>query len=159
MTSEGFLARLTAAGITPDKPLHGVLLTVHEAAETALATVTDKARGLTPEGEAALIARVSREAADAAEGRVERLVRRLDARSAGLAALSGLLLLGAGYGIGRWDGARVGAAALESAAFLAQLAEMNDVRALREHCRRTGYAQARGTACQLPPVWIARQER
>ena len=159
MTPEAFKAALAKAGITPDKPLFAVLSATYEAAETARDTVTDKARGLTPEGEAALIVRVSREAADAAEGRVERMVRRFDVRSAGLAALSGLLLLGAGYGIGRWDGARVGAAALESAAFLAQLAEMNDVRALREHCRRTGYAQARGTACQLPPVWVARQER
>lgn len=159
MTPQEFRAVLAKAGITENKPLFPILVTIHEAAETALATVTDKARGLTPEGERALIDKVGGEVATVAEREVERLVGRADLRRALQFAAAGLVLLSAGYGAGRWDGQRQGAAALEGAAFLAQLAEMNDVRALRVHCQRTGYAQARGTACQLPPVWIARQER
>ncbi|WP_132294145.1 hypothetical protein [Roseicella aquatilis] len=157
MKPEGFAARLTAAGIPPDKPLHGVLLTVHEAAETALATVTDKARGLTPQGEAELIARVSREAADAAESRVDRMVRGFSLRTALLAAFGGLVLLGAGYAVGRWDGVRVGAQGIEGSVFMAQIASLNDARALAQRCRETQRQAQGGTACDLPPVWVNRR--
>lgn len=59
-----YVLQLAAAGITPDKPLHAVLVAVHEAA-IAARDATHGARGLTPEGETALVAalvhRVGRE--------------------------------------------------------------------------------------------------
>jgi hypothetical protein len=156
VTPEEFKAALAKSGITPDKPLFAILYATYEAAETARDTVTDRARGLTPEGESALIERMSREAADATEAKVERPTRRVTLRSMGLFALAGLCLAGIGYGVGRWDGMRQGAHALEGAAFLATVAEMNDLRALRQHCQQHSYQQANGTACNLPPVWIRR---
>ena len=159
MTPNDFRAALGRAGITEDKPLYPVLMTVFEAAETAHAAATDGARGLTPEGERALIDRVGGEVGTVAEREVERLVSRADLRRALQLAALGLSLLGVGYGVGRWDGQRQRAHALEGAAFLAHVAEMNDVRALRRHCQQHTYPQGGGTACTLPPVWIARQER
>jgi hypothetical protein len=53
-----------------------------------------------------------------AEREVERLVGRLDLRRALQSALLGLVVLGAGYGVGRWDGERQGAAAMEGASFV-----------------------------------------
>ena len=40
------------------------------------------------------------------------------------------------------------------AAFLARVAELNDLAVLRRHCERTAYEQAGRRACCLPPVWI-----
>lgn len=54
-----YALQLAAAGITPDKPLHAVILAVHEAAEAARDAARG-ARGLTPEGEAALIRQIDR---------------------------------------------------------------------------------------------------
>ena len=150
MTPQEFKATLAKAGIAPDKPLFAVLFATFEAAETARDTVTDGARGLTSDGEQALIERVSREAAEAAESTVRGMVRGFNLRTAGLLACTGLLLAGGGY----WMGQQQGAQALESAAFLAHLVEMNDLRTMRQHCERTQRQQAGGTACDLPPVWI-----
>ena len=58
MTPEAFRDALARSGITPEKPLYPVLLTVWEAAETTRTAATDGARGLTAEGERALIDKV-----------------------------------------------------------------------------------------------------
>src|SRR4051794_17597915 len=67
MTPEAFRAALSRAGITSEKPLFPVLMTVWEASETAHAAATDGARGLTPESERALIDKVGGEVAAVTE--------------------------------------------------------------------------------------------
>jgi hypothetical protein len=156
MTPEAFRDALARSGITPEKPLYPVLLTVWEAAETTRTAATDGARGLTAEGERALIDKVSGEVAIVAEREVERLVGRLDRRRALQWAALGLVLLGAGYGVGRWDGERQGAAAIEGSVFLAQIATLNDARHLAQRCRETQRPTQGGMACELPLVWVRR---
>ena len=156
MTPEAFRDALTRSGITPEKPLYPVLLTVWEAAETARAAATEGARGLTAEGERALIDKVGGEVAAVAEREVERLVGRLDLRRALQLAVLGLVVLGAGYGVGRWDGERQGAAAIEGASFVAQILSLNDARLLAQRCRETQRATQGGMACELPWVWVKR---
>lgn len=152
MSPAAFRHALKAAGIEEGKPLYPVLLTVFEAAETAHAAATGGARGLTPDGERALIERIGGEVAAAAEREVGRLARRADLlRALQLAAL-GLALLAAGYGAGQWSGAH----AREGSVFMAQIAGLNDARALAQKCRETQRQVQGGTACDLPPVWVRR---
>jgi hypothetical protein len=139
-----------------DSPLRLALVTVMETAETASEAVKGAARGLTPEGEADLIQRVSQAAAVATRREAARIVRRSGVTTAAMLAAAGLLLAGAGYGVGRWDGARQGAAAVEGAAFLAQVAALNDARAMADTCRRTQRQEKGRVACDLPPVWVRR---
>jgi hypothetical protein len=144
------------AGMRLDSPLRAALLTATEAAETARVATTG-ARGLTPEGEQDLIRRVAEAAAIGAEREMLRLARRVELRTALMLAVSGLALLGGGYALGRWDGAGSGAAraeGLQGAAFVAQVAELNDLAALRRHCERHAYREQGRLACNLPPVWI-----
>jgi hypothetical protein len=144
------------AGMEEDSPLRLALVTVMETAETASEAVRGGARGLTPEGEADLIQRVSQAAVVATRREAARIVRRSSFVTAAMLAVAGLLLAGAGYGVGRWDGARQGAAAVEGAAFLAQVAALNDARAMADTCRRTQRQEKGGIACDLPPVWVRR---
>jgi hypothetical protein len=144
------------AGMEEDSPLRLALLTVMETAEIASEAVRGGARGLTPEGEADLIQRVSQAAVVATQREAARIVRRSGVTTAAMLAVAGLLLAGAGYGVGRWDGARQGAAAVEGAAFLAQVAALNDARAMADKCRRTQRQEKGGVACDLPPVWVRR---
>ena len=153
---EAFCAK---AGMEDDSPLRLALLTVMESAETAREAVSGGARGLTPEGEAELIRRVTRAAAATTEREAARFVSRFDFAMGMKLAAAGLLLLGCGYGIGRWDGARQGAHAMEGAAFLGTLAELNDLRTLRQECQRTARRQSGGIACDLPPVWVRRERK
>ena len=150
---EAFCAK---AGMEEDSPLRLALVTVMETAEKASEAVRGGARGLTPEGEADLIQRVSQAATVATQREAARIVRRSGFATAAMLAVAGLLLAGAGYGIGRWDGARQGAAAVEGAAFLAQVAALNDARAMADKCRRTQRQEKGGIACDLPPVWVRR---
>lgn len=156
MTPEAFRDALVRSGITSEKPLYPVLLTVWEAAETAHMAATDGARGLTAEGERALIDKVGSEVAVVAEREVERLIGRFDRRRALQSAALGLVLLGVGYGVGRWDGGRQGAAAIEGASFVAQILSLNDPRLLAQRCRETQRTTQGGMACELPSVWVKR---
>jgi hypothetical protein len=150
---EAFCAK---AGMEEDSPLRLALVTVMETAEQAREAVRGGARGLTPEGEADLIQRISQAAVVATQREAARIVRRSGVTTAAMLAVAGLLLAGAGYGVGRWDGARQGAAAVEGAAFLAQVAALNDARAMADKCRRTQRQEKGGVACDLPPVWVRR---
>jgi hypothetical protein len=144
------------AGMEEGSPLRLALVTVMETAETASEAVRGGGRGLTPEGEAELIHRVAQAATVATQREAARIVRRSDFTTAAMLAMAGLLLAGAGYGVGRWDGMRQGAAAVEGATFLAQVAALNDARALADRCRRTQRQEKGGIACDLPPVWVRR---
>jgi hypothetical protein len=71
------------------------------------------------------------------------------------AVLKGMVLraalLAAVYGAASYlegDRARM----IEGGAFLAQIASLNDLRALQEQCNRTARQQAGRTACDLPTV-------
>lgn len=140
------------AGMRADSPLRAALLATFQAASAAR-EAAGGARGLTPDGEAALVRRVSEAAAVGAEREMASLSRRIDLRTSTLLALAALLLLGVGYAIGRWEGT-ARAAGSAGASFLASVAELNDAVALRRHCERTAYDQSGGRACTLPPVWI-----
>lgn len=112
--SADFKDRLRDAGVRDDKPLHGILLTVHDAARAAEAAVRDGARGLSPEGELMLVERLSRSIGEGAAERVERLIERRTRRLGwrlGLIA-AGMMLVGmsAAAGVGYWGGYRAGAA-------------------------------------------------
>ena len=100
-SADGFREQLRRAGIWDDKPLHGVLVTVHEAAVCAREAV-GSARALTPEGEADLIRRVSAEAAQGAERQAQRLLLRFNT---GLAIQVALVLVLVGLA-GLWAGYR-----------------------------------------------------
>lgn len=140
------------AGMRPDSPLRAALLATFEAA-MATREAAGGARGLTPEGERDLVRRVAEAAAAGAEREVASLARRVDLRTSALLAAAGLLLLGGGYALGRWDGG-ARAAASGGASFFAAVAELNDAAALRRHCERTAYDHGGRRACTLPPVWV-----
>jgi hypothetical protein len=142
------------AGMDEDSPLRLALVTVMEAAEKASDAVKDGARGLTPQGEADLIRRLTDTVAEGTEREAERIVRRLDFRMGMVVTAIGAALLGGGYYWGRSSGDPVRVAAVESAAFVAQLAELNDFRAIRDYCLKHAIAQQGGTACKLPMVWV-----
>jgi hypothetical protein len=82
------------------------------------------------------------------------LARRIDLWTSAFLGLAALLLLGGGYAVGRWDGT-ARASVTAGASFLASVAELNDVAALRRHCERTAYDHGGGRACTLSPIWIA----
>jgi hypothetical protein len=149
-TAEDFRFLLLSAGITEQKPLFQILVTVHEAAETALATVTDRARGLTPEAERDLVKRLVEVAADTMEREGERVVRRLHWRNLALAVLIGAGLAWSGF----WLGQQSHDDTVQAVSFLGLLTENNSIRELEAHCRANAYQQGDGVACQLPPVWV-----
>ena len=99
--------QLAAAGITPDKPLHAVIVAVHEAADAARDAARG-ARGLTPEAETALVTalvqRVGREVNNGLARRARADVLRTGLL--GVAVLSGAMTLAGAvcYGIGRAQG-------------------------------------------------------
>jgi hypothetical protein len=105
---------------------------------------------------------VAEAAAAGAEREVTRLARHVELRTGLALAAAALLLLAGGYALGRWDGAGAAtgkAEALGGAALLAQVAELNDLAALRRHCDRSAYQQDGALACTLPPVWMRRPSR
>lgn len=148
---EGFCDQ---AGMEKDSPLRLALITVMETAETAQEAVKGGARGLTPEGETELIRRVTDAVAETTEREAERVIRRFDLQMGLRMAAGMLLLIGSGYFLGQANADPARAASIESAAFMAQLAELNDFRAIREHCLKHTVQQNGGTACELPLVWI-----
>lgn len=140
------------AGMRADSPLRAALLATFDAA-TAARDAAGGARGLTPEGERDLVRRVAEAAAAGAEREVLRLSRRAELRTGLVLVLGAAVLFASGYALGRRGGLdqMEGQAA---AAFVAGIAELNDLAALRRHCERTGYEQAGRRACDLPPLWI-----
>ena len=147
VTAPEFKQRLAASGITPDEPLHEVLVTVFDTATEAREIVGKGARGLSPEGEKALIQRIAETSADATHREIDRMALRIGWKNAILLAISGLVLLGGGYLIGTTAG-RTG--------FLGRLEAQNDVGAIERYCLAHTVQQDGGTACQMPPMWIRR---
>jgi hypothetical protein len=146
--SASLRALLAASGIVEGKPLYAVLTTIHEASETALATVTDKARGLTSEGERELIQRVVTAAGDATEREAARIVRRLSLIHMAMLVTVGLALGGGGF----YAGSRFAVGAANGASFMANVAALNADSSLEVACRKSAYKQGDGVACVLPPV-------
>jgi hypothetical protein len=167
----GFREMCRQAGVRDDRPLFAVLLAVHDAAQAARAAVAAGARGLTPEGEAALVERSARAIGAAAEGMVERRTSRLAWRSALAAAgvlVSGMAAsAGAGYAMG-WragavetaavaDGLRdaLGADPAAGAVWL-RLMRYNDPVAALRGCGRASVVDASGWRGCNVPLWIER---
>ena len=146
-------------GLRPDSPFRAATLATMEAAIAARKVAT-AAHGLTPEVEGELVRRVAEAAAAGAEREMARLSRRVELRTGLVLAAAALLLLGGGYAAGRWEAVQdPRAEALRDATFLAQLAELNDLGALRRACERNAYQQEGRRACDLPPVWIGAAAR
>lgn len=163
---ERFREKCVAAGIVDDKPLYQVMMTLFVASETALSTVRAGARGLTPEGEANLVKRISRQAdasmRDAITKHRLRLERRTSLVAGGVVAAC-LVLSGAGGYWSGWSGGRNSVDVLEhqvAAAFRAgpdaagvwlQLMTNNDPRRALSNC--SGWADGGRRAC-LVPMWL-----
>src|SRR5690348_959062 len=152
-------------GMRKDLPLRQILLTAMETAETARETaeaareaVQNGARGLTREGEAELVLRIQETVERQVDDRIDLNAGRIAKRIAGGLALKagavGLALLLGGFAAGRLTAPDAEARALESSAFAAQLAEMNNMQVLRDHCLKHRVEQKGGTACELPLVWV-----
>ncbi len=72
------------------------------------------------------------------------------------AAVAGGVLAGSGFLAGRWtaDERVIG---MRDAAFMAQLAEVNGARNLRDFCQANpGPIDGDWQTCRLPPVWVHR---
>lgn len=166
---ERFRERCEAAGITDDKALYQVMLTLYVASETALATVKSGARGLTPEGEADLIKRISRQAdaslRDAVTKHRLRLERKTSLIAGGVVAACLVLGVGGGYWYG-WSGGRNSVQVIErqvATAFQAgpdaagvwlRLMQHNDPRQALEHCTGSAvWSDSGRQACSIP-LWI-----
>lgn len=156
---------LRKAGITPDKPLHAVLVTTFETALTAQESVRGGARGLTPDGERELIRRVTEAAAESTEREVERIVHRFDL---GLAVKVAIALtcfaLGGGAG-GYWLGMkevqgterRLAAAIADgtgTARRWAELMENNDLNAALARCTGNQVTVTAGRRACSVPLWL-----
>jgi hypothetical protein len=165
--ADHFRERLHKAGITEDKPLFAILLTLHDTALTAQEVVNGGARGLSPDGERELIRRVTDAAAESTEREAERIVRRFDLTLALKTAVALVLftLAGAigGYGYGRQEvqatERRIAAAFADgpgAAKQWAELIENNDLKAALARC--TGHqvvVTAGRRACSVP-LWLER---
>ena len=153
------------AGMRKDLPLRQILLAsmeqvdaARETAEAARDAVKDGARGLTREGEAELVLRiqetVERQVADTIDLNATRIAKRIAGGLALKAGAAGIALMVGGLVVGRLTAPDAEARTLEGASFMAQLAEMNDPRALRDHCLKHRVEQKVGAACELPLVWV-----
>jgi hypothetical protein len=156
---------LRRAGITPDKPLHAVLVTMFETALTARESVQGGARGLTPEGERELIRRVTEAAAGSTEREVERIVHRFDlALAVKVATALACFALGGAAG-GYWLGMkevqvterRLAAAFANgtgTAKRWADLMENNDLNAALTLCTGNRITITSGRRACSVPLWL-----
>jgi hypothetical protein len=169
MTRDDFRQKCRAAGIGDDKPLFLVLEMLFDTAAAAKDAVRDGARGLTQEGEADLIKRISRQAdasmRDATTKHRLRVERKTSMIAGGVAA--GCLVLGGGggYRFG-WNTGRQSVETTErqiTAAFQAgpdaagvwlRLMQNNDPRRALDHCSGSAVWSDNGRrACSIA-FWI-----
>ena len=148
-------ALLSAADITPDTPLYVTLVAAFEAATTARDVVGTSARGLTPQGEAELIRRVTAASAQAAGQEATAVADATLKRYGGRAAALMVAMFIAGLGLGRWWGVSGAGEAMTSASFVAQVAALNNAADLKAACNRTAEKDHGGVICTLPKVWIS----
>ena len=134
-------------------------MTAMQTARASREAVGSGARGLAPEGERELIARLSETAISVVERDLDRMNWRSKLAAGFKGALIGAGLLALGFAGGRYFDRGGQARALEGAAFMAQIASLNDLRVLQEQCNRTARQQTNGMACDLPPVWVRRTGR
>jgi len=156
---------LRRAGITPDKPLHAVLVTTFETALTAQESVKGGARGLTPEGERELIRRVTDAAAESTEREAERIVSRFDLGLAVKVAIALAVFALAGAAGGYWLGMkevqvterRIAAAFADgtgTAKRWAELMENNDLNAALSRCTGNQITVIAGRRACSVPLWL-----
>src|SRR4051794_19675634 len=143
-------------GMEGDHPLRLALIIAVEAAETARETCQG-ARGLTREGEAELVLRiqetVERQVADTIDLNATRIAKRIAGGLALKAGAAAVALLVVGLVVGRLTAPDAEARSLEGAGFMAQIAELNDPKSLRDYCLAHKVEQKGATACPLM-VWV-----
>jgi hypothetical protein len=169
MNTDDFRQQLRQAGITDDKPLSSVLLTAFQAAETARSAAQDGARGLTPEGEADLIKRVTQAITNSAKSSLERHRLRLEGKASWIAGgviVANLLLGGGGGYLWGWSSARQSVQATERDIALAfqhgadaadtwrQLMQNNDPLQALGQCNGNSLWSTNGRQACLVPLWI-----
>ena len=98
MASVEFREQLKKAGITDDKPLHAVLVTVMDAAHEA-----KDAKVLSSRAEQDLAQRVAQLAVSAVQRQVHRLTWRARVGALLKGMVIGAVLLAAGYGLAKWE--------------------------------------------------------
>lgn len=164
MTADEFRERCRQSGITDDKPLSQVLLTVFVAAETVLATAQTGARGLTPEGEAELVRRIKHTVQVASERHRLRLDRKASWIAGG--ALAASLLVGAlggywwGWSIGRADveviesGITKALMPANAAGQWLDIMAWNDIHEALKHCSGDSVFVSNGQKACMVPLWI-----
>jgi hypothetical protein len=166
---EHFREKCREAGIVDDKPLFQVLMTIFVAAETALATVQAGARGLTQEGEADLIRRITRHADVSMRDAATKHRLRLERKSSVIAGGIFAACIAIGGGGGYWYGWSTGRSSVETTerqlatAFQAgpdaadvwlRLMKHNDPRRALDHCTGSAVWSDNGRqACSIP-LWI-----
>lgn len=169
MTRGDFRQKCRAAGIGDDKPLFLVLEMLFDTAAAAKDAVQDGARGLTQEGEADLIKRISRQADASMRDAVTKHRLRLERKTSLIAGGVAVACLVLGGGGGYWFGWSTGRQSVEtmerqvSAAFQAgpeaagvwlRLMTNNDARKALDHCSGSAVWSDNGRkACSIP-FWI-----
>lgn len=98
MASVDFRRQLEKANITPEKPLHAILITVMEAAQDAKLSKT-----LSGHGEEALARRVAEMAVRAVERQMDRLTWQKRAAILIRGMAMGAMMLAAGYLLAHWE--------------------------------------------------------
>ena len=161
-------AAMADSGLVPGDPLHPLVAALLGVARAAGAAVHG-ARGLTPEGEADLIGRVTAAVSQAVDREARRVVWRQDLRTALLGA-GVLLVLVAAAGIGGYlwgwrrgeaavavtghDLAAVFAAGPGTARAVADLARANDLGAALRACTGAAVRKEQGKTVCTMALWI-----
>ncbi len=130
--------------------------TVADAVKEVREAAGSGARGLTPKGEDELVQRLRERTAYEAQQAVTRIGRTMRAGVVVTAVAVGGVLASAGFIAGRWtaDERVIG---MRDAAFMAQLAEVNGARNLREFCQANpGQVDGDWQTCKLPALWVHR---
>lgn len=169
MTRDDFRQKCRAAGIGEDKPLFLVLEMLFDTAAAAKDAVHDGARGLTQEGEADLIKRISRQADASMRDATTKHRLRLERKASLIAGGVAVACLVFGGGGGYWWGWSTGRQSVETmerqvaTAFQAGpdaagvwllLMGNNDPRKALDHCSGSAVWSDNGRrACSIP-LWI-----
>jgi hypothetical protein len=154
---------IAAAGLGDDDPLRIIIGGISEAiavqAEaSAIIVGANQPTALSPAKQDELIGRVSRDVWHGARDTLRDSIGWI--RPASIAAVAGVALLAAGSGFAAaWWMIDTRVRWMEGSSFAAQIATLNDASVLREYCFTHARMQsADAVACDLPPVWVLRQQ-
>lgn len=168
-SNEQFRKRCHESGIRDDKPLYGLLTEVRDIVEIASDSVRGGARGLTPDGEAELVKRITRTVEESVKDSSERHRLRLERKASWIAGAVVAASLALGGASGFWWGWSSGRQSVqvierhvteafrdgpEVAEAWANLMRSNDLRRTLAECKGSAVWAVNGRkACRIP-MWI-----